>query len=135
MKYRAWRSVYGVVSSYVRDERLRQALSFHTLLVGGNPMTTSSIYALIHTIEREGGVWFARGGTNALVAAMVRLFERLGGTLRLGDPVEKNEMQGSSATGRVTESGCCGAADTIAAQGDLRPRQRAQSPTTGRGQC
>src|SRR3546814_326413 len=42
MKYRAWRSVYGVVSSYVRDERLRQALSFHTLLVGGNPMTTRS---------------------------------------------------------------------------------------------
>src|SRR3546814_12174858 len=54
MKYRAWRSVYGVVSSYVRDERLRQALSFHTLLVGGNPMTTSAIYALIHTIEKEG---------------------------------------------------------------------------------
>src|SRR3546814_5416942 len=73
MKYRAWRSVYGVVSSYVRDERLRQALSFHTLLVGGNPMTTSAIYALIHTIEKEGGVWFARGGTNALVSAMVRL--------------------------------------------------------------
>src|SRR3546814_19769783 len=78
MKYRAWRSVYGVVSSYVRDERLRQALSFHTLLVGGNPMTTSAIYALIHTIEKEGGVWFARGGTNALVGAMVRLFKRLG---------------------------------------------------------
>src|SRR3546814_744896 len=72
MKYRAWRSVYGVVSSYVTDERLRQALSFHTLLVGGNPMTTSAIYALIHTIEKEGGVWFARGGTNALVSGMVR---------------------------------------------------------------
>src|SRR3546814_12117020 len=87
MKYRAWRSVYGVVSSYVRDERLRQALSFHTLLVGGNPMTTSAIYALIHTIEKDGGVWFARGGTNALVRAMVRLFERLGGVLRLGDQI------------------------------------------------
>ncbi|SNT17626.1 phytoene desaturase [Sphingopyxis indica] len=119
MKYRAWRSVYSVVASYVQDERLRQALSFHTLLVGGNPMTTSSIYALIHTIEREGGVWFARGGTNALVAAMVRLFERLGGALRLGDPVAKIETQGSRATGVVTESGWRGEADSIACNGDL----------------
>ena len=83
MKYQAWRSVYSIVSSYVKDERLRQALSFHTLLVGGNPMNTSAIYALIHTIEKDGGVWFARGGTNRLVAGMVALFERLGGVLRL----------------------------------------------------
>src|SRR3546814_20557108 len=102
MKYRAWRSVYGVVSSYVRDERLRQALSFHTLLVGGNPMTTSAIYALIHTIEKDGGVWFARGGTNALVRAMVRLFERLGGVLRLGDPVTRIDTEGNRATDVTT---------------------------------
>ncbi|WOF43939.1 phytoene desaturase [Sphingopyxis indica] len=119
MKYRAWRSVYSVVASYVKDERLRQALSFHTLLVGGNPMTTSGIYALIHTIEREGGVWFARGGTNALVAGMVRLFERLGGALRLGDPVVRIETEGERATGVVTESGWRGEADSIACNGDL----------------
>ena len=118
-KYQAWRSVYSIVSSYVKDERLRQALSFHTLLVGGNPMTTSSIYALIHTIEKDGGVWFARGGTNALVAAMVRLFERLGGVLRLGDPVARIETQSDRATGVVTASGWQGAADMVAGNGDL----------------
>lgn len=119
MKYRAWRSVYGVVSSYVKDERLRQALSFHTLLVGGNPMTTSAIYALIHTIEKQGGVWFARGGTNALVGAMVRLFERLGGTLRLGDPVVTIATASDRATGVATQSGWHGEADMIACNGDL----------------
>ena len=72
---------------------------FHTLLVGGNPMTTSAIYALIHKLERDGGVWFARGGTNALVAGMVRHFERLGGTIRLGDPVDAIETDGDRATG------------------------------------
>lgn len=118
-KYQAWRSVYSIVSSYVRDERLRQALSFHTLLVGGNPMTTSSIYALIHTIEKDGGVWFARAGTNALVAAMVRLFERLGGVLRLDDPVARIETQGDRATGVVTAGGWQGAADMVACNGDL----------------
>ena len=119
MKYRAWRSVYSVVSGYVQDERLRQALSFHSLLVGGNPMTTSAIYALIHTIEKDGGVWFARGGTNALVAAMVRLFERLGGVLRLGDAVTAIETTGDRATGVTTASGWRGEADMVACNGDL----------------
>lgn len=119
MKYQAWRSVYSIVSSYVKDDRLRQALSFHTLLVGGNPMTTSAIYALIHTIEKEGGVWFARGGTNALVGGMVHLFERLGGTLRVGDPVAKIETAGDRATGVTTASGWHTDADMVATNGDL----------------
>jgi len=68
MQLQAWRSVYSKVSAYVADDHLRQALSFHTLLVGGSPFAASSIYALIHALERDGGVWFARGGTNALVA-------------------------------------------------------------------
>jgi len=119
MKYQAWRSVYSIVSSYVQDERLRQALSFHTLLVGGNPMSTSSIYALIHTIEKDGGVWFARGGTNRLVAGMVALFERLGGTIRLGDPVTRIETQGDRATAVQTASGWRGEADMIASNGDM----------------
>lgn len=119
MKYQAWRSVYSVVSSFVEDERLRQALSFHTLLVGGNPMTTSSIYALIHTIEKDGGVWFARGGTNALVAGMVRLFERLGGTLRLDDAAARIETVGNRVTGVTAQSGWRGEADMVACNGDL----------------
>ncbi|MBL9067201.1 MAG: phytoene desaturase [Sphingopyxis sp.] len=119
MKYQAWRSVYSIVSSYVQDERLRQALSFHTLLVGGNPMSTSSIYALIHTIEKDGGVWFARGGTNKLVAGMVALFERLGGTIRLADPVTRIETQGDRATAVETASGWRGEADMIASNGDM----------------
>lgn len=119
MKYQAWRSVYSIVSSYVQDERLRQALSFHTLLVGGNPMSTSSIYALIHTIEKDGGVWFARGGTNRLVAGLVALFERLGGTIRLADPVTKIETQGDRATAVETARGWRGEADMIASNGDM----------------
>ncbi|MBO9696508.1 MAG: phytoene desaturase [Sphingopyxis sp.] len=119
MKYQAWRSVYSIVASYVRDQRLRQALSFHTLLVGGNPMTTSAIYALIHTIEKQGGVWFARGGTNALVGGMVRLFERLGGTLRLGDPVARIETAGDRVAGVTTQGGWHAGADMVACNGDL----------------
>jgi phytoene desaturase len=118
-KYQAWRSVYSIVSSFVQSEKLREALSFHTLLVGGNPMTTSAIYALIHKLERDGGVWFAKGGTNRLVAGMVALFERLGGTLRLGDPVVQIETLGDRATAVVTQSGWRGETDMVAANADI----------------
>jgi len=118
-KYQAWRSVYSMVSSFVKDEHLRQALSFHTLLVGGNPMTTSAIYALIHKLERDGGVWFARGGTNRLVAGMVTHFERLGGVLRLNDPVTSIETLGDRATGVITASGWERTVDMVACNGDI----------------
>jgi len=118
-KYQAWRSVYSIVSGFVKSEKLREALSFHTLLVGGNPMTTSAIYALIHKLERDGGVWFARGGTNRLVAGMVAHFERLGGTMRLGDPVTAIETLGDRATGVATQSGWRMDVDAVAANSDI----------------
>lgn len=118
-KYQAWRSVYSMVSSFVKNEKLREALSFHTLLVGGNPMTTSAIYALIHKLERDGGVWFAMGGTNRLVAGMAALFERLGGELRLGDPVAQIETLGERATAVVTKSGARFETDAVASNADL----------------
>ena len=88
-RLRADRSVYAQVSRFVKDEHLRQAFSFHPLLVGGNPLATSSIYTLIHWIERKWGVFFPEGGTGALVRGLVRLFDDLGGTLRLEAPVER----------------------------------------------
>ncbi len=118
-RYQAWRSVFSIVSSFVKNDKLRQALSFHTLLVGGNPTTTSAIYALIHKLERDGGVWFARGGTNALVAGMAALFERLGGTIRLGDPVEAIETKGERIRAIRTKSGWRGEFDAIASNGDV----------------
>lgn len=89
VKLEAWRSVYAMVSRFIRDEHLREAFSFHSLLVGGNPFSTSSIYALIHALERKWGVFFPRGGTGALVRGMVRLFEELGGQVRLSTPVDE----------------------------------------------
>ncbi|HYQ15446.1 MAG TPA: phytoene desaturase [Polyangiaceae bacterium] len=86
-RLRADRSVYSTVSRFVKDEKLREALSFHSLLVGGNPFETSSIYTLIHYLERNWGVFFPRGGTGALVRALVDLYTALGGELRTSCPV------------------------------------------------
>ncbi|MED5567195.1 MAG: phytoene desaturase family protein, partial [Candidatus Thermoplasmatota archaeon] len=92
IRLRADKSVYKTVAKYVKDDHLRQALSFHSLLVGGNPFQTSSIYTLIHFLEREWGVYFPKGGTHALVRTLVKLFEELGGELRLSTPVESVEV-------------------------------------------
>jgi phytoene desaturase len=104
VRLRADRSVYDAVAHFVRDEHLRQALSFHSLLVGGNPFETSAIYTLIHYLERRWGVFFPRGGTGALVSGLVRLFEELGGILRLSCPVERIDVDsgGARAIHRVT---------------------------------
>jgi phytoene desaturase len=119
MKNQAWRSVYSMVSSFVKDEHLREALSFHTLLVGGNPFTTSAIYALIHKLEKDGGVWFPKGGTHALIHAMVAQFERLGGTMRLCDPVEAIDTLGDRATGLTCASGWHAEFDAVASNADV----------------
>lgn len=105
MRLRADRSVYATVSRFIQSEPLRQAFSFHPLLVGGNPMETSAIYTLIHWIERQWGVFFPRGGTGALVEALVALFERLGGEIRLACPVERISFE-SDASGKTVHEVC-----------------------------
>ena len=104
MKLRAERSVYKTVSKYVKDEHLRQAMSFHSLLVGGNPFQTSSIYTLIHFLERQWGVFFPRGGTHALVRALVKLFEELGGEIRLNSPVKQARLVNGDSQHEITDS-------------------------------
>lgn len=119
IKLESYRSVYSIVERYVNDPHLRQALSYHTLLVGGNPFTASSIYALIHALERQWGVFFAKGGTHALVQALVRLFEDLGGELRVSSPVARIETRGGRVTGVALKGGGSIEADVVASNADV----------------
>ncbi|MBJ7263503.1 MAG: phytoene desaturase [Burkholderiaceae bacterium] len=118
-RLQAWQSVYKMVARFVQDEHLRQAFSFHSLLVGGNPFATSSIYTLIHALEREWGVWFPRGGTGALIRGLVRLFEDIGGTLKLNTPVARIEVENGRTTGVRTKGGGVFPADAVASNADV----------------
>lgn len=118
-KLEAWKSVYGMVSRFIQDEHLRQAFSFHSLLVGGNPFRTSSIYTLIHALEREWGVWFPRGGTGALVRGMVKLFEDLGGRIELDADVARIEITQERASGVTLADGRTFALDALASNADV----------------
>lgn len=120
-RLRADRSVYSTVSRFVKHEKLREALSFHSLLVGGNPFETSSIYTLIHYLERNWGVFFPRGGTGALVRALVKLYQELGGELRLSCPVAGIRIdRGASVRHLVTSAaGVDEAFDLVVSNSDL----------------
>jgi phytoene desaturase len=141
-RLQAWRSVYGMVSTFIQDEQLRQAFSFHSLLVGGNPFATSSIYTLIHALERKWGVWFPRGGTGALVKGMVKLFEDLGGRIELNAAVASIETREGRASGVRLEDGRSFAADAVASNADVmhtydkllghHPRGVAQAASLGK---
>lgn len=120
---RADRSVYATVAKYVKHEHLREALSFHSLLVGGNPYETSSIYTLIHYLERQWGVFFPRGGTGALVAALVQLFRELGGELRIKTPVRRVRVEQREGRPRhlvTTEDHIDEEFDLVVSNADLR---------------
>lgn len=113
------RSVYHMVSRFIRDPQLRQAFSFHSLLVGGNPFAASAIYTLIHVLERKWGVFFPRGGTGALVNALVQRFEELGGELRLNAPVVRIRTEAGRAIGVDTADGRRTDADAVASNADV----------------
>lgn len=97
----SYRTVHGLVARHIKDERLRQVFSFEPLLVGGNPFGTTSIYLLIHWLERKWGVHYARGGTGALVQALMRLMVEQGVDVRFNAPVEHIDVQHGVAKGVV----------------------------------
>lgn len=117
------RTVYGFVSKFIKDPMLRRVFSFHPLLVGGNPFQTTSIYALIHYLERQWGVHYAMGGTGAVVAAFGKVFEELGGRIRLSSPVRRILVDGRSgrprAAGVELESGEKIAASAVVSNADV----------------
>ena len=105
IRLRSHESVYRLVARYIKHPLLRQVFSFHPLLVGGNPFQSSSIYAMIHYLERRWGVHFAMGGTGALVQALLRLAGEMGATLRLNAKVEQLLVENGRAVGVKLASG------------------------------
>ena len=75
LKLKSYQSVYQLVSSYISNEKLRRIFSMHPLLVGGNPFSTTAIYALILFLEKKWGIHYAMGGTGKIVEALEKLMK------------------------------------------------------------
>src|ERR1044072_5718485 len=107
-----------MVAHYLRDGRLRQALTFEPLLVGGNPFTTTSIYLLIHTLERKWGVHFAMGGTTAIVQGLAPVLGARGVEGRVTARVEEIVVRDGRAVGVKTADGEAIPAAVVVSNGD-----------------
>ncbi len=118
IRLQGWRSVHSMVARHVRDPRLRQVLSFHPLLIGGNPFSASAIYCLIAHLERNWGVHFAMGGTGALVSGLCGLIAGQGGVLRCGAEVSGIEVRDGAARGVRLASGEHIPADLVVSNAD-----------------
>ena len=118
VRLKSHQSVYRYVSQFIQDEFLRRCFSFHPLLIGGNPFDSSSIYAMIHYLEREWGIHYVMGGTGALVDALVQLIEELGGKFHFNTPVEEILYRGRRVTGVRLADGRIEKADQVISNAD-----------------
>jgi phytoene desaturase len=118
LRLRNDQTVWQMVCSHLSSPKLRQAFSIQPLLVGGNPFETTSIYSLIHYLERAHGVHFAMGGTASITRALGDLMERHGITTRLQTTVERILVENGVAKGVVLEGGEQLAADIIVSNAD-----------------
>lgn len=132
LRLKGHRSLYHVVSRYVKDDRLRFVLSFHPLFVGGNPFTVTAIYGLIAFLERHWGVHFAMGGTGQLVEGLVDLIQGQGSEVRYGAEVQSICLDGKRATGVRLVSGEEIPADIVVSNADVAWTYRRMLPPEAR---
>jgi phytoene desaturase len=136
VRLRSHQTVWRMVCRFLKHDKLRQAFSIQPLLVGGSPFETTSIYGLIHFLERKWGVFFAMGGTGAMVAALGRLMEEAGIDVRLGTTVERIRTEGRRTTGVILEGGATVPAEIVVSNadpmhlfGEMLPREALSAST------
>lgn len=117
LRHHGWRTLYGLTARTITTEKLREALCFPALLQGVNPLTAPATWAALHHSWR-GGLWYPKGGMGAVFAALIRRFERLGGTLRLHDPVLHVATLGNRISEVETASGWRERFDAVASNAD-----------------
>jgi phytoene desaturase len=132
IKLQSHKTVYQYVSNFIEDDFLRRVFSFHPLLVGGNPFDTTSIYTMIHYLERKWGVHYAMGGTGAIVNGLVKLIEEQGGIIHLNSEVDEVTIQNGKATGVRLKDGSLHKADQIVSNADVAFTYRYMIPESER---
>ena len=115
---RADRSVYAHASRRVKDERLRMALSFHPLFIGGDPFNVTSMYILVSHLEKEFGVHYAMGGVAAIAENMAKIVTDQAGTLRMETEVDEILVKNGRARGVKLASGDMLTADIVVSNAD-----------------
>lgn len=132
IKLQSYKTVYQYVSRFIENDFLRKCFSFHPLLVGGNPFQTTSIYTMIHYLEREWGVHYAMGGTGAIVRAMEKLIAGQGGNIHTKAEIDEILIENGSAKGIRLMDGTEHKADAVVSNADVAFTYRYMIPEARR---
>jgi len=133
VRLRAAEPLSYFVARHFEHPRVREAFSFHSLFIGGDPHRVPAVYGALVYLQILDGGWYADGGVYSLVEALARSLD-----LRCGEPVEAIE----TARGRVTGVRLAGGerldADVVVSNADVlrthellgrRPPRRRLRPT------
>ena len=118
LKMKAWESIYQLVARYFKDPQLRQVMSFHPLLIGGNPFSVTAVYALINSLERKWGVHSVMGGTGELIRGLVKLLDGLGVQVRYQSQVHQINIENNKVSGVTLTDGQILYADHVVSNAD-----------------
>ncbi len=118
VRMKGWQSLHHMVASYLKHPKLRIVMSFHPLLIGGNPFSVTKVYSLINTLERRFGVHWAMGGTGRLVQGLVKLLAERGVAVRLNAEVKRITVSNGQATGIELADGTHHRADIVVSNAD-----------------
>ena len=106
--------LWRMVSRHFEHPRIREAFSFHSLFIGGDPFRVPAIYGALVYLQFLDGVWYADGGVYAVVEAMARPLD-----VRCGERVARIEHHAGAVTGVVLEGGERIAADAVVSNADV----------------
>jgi len=109
----AW-PLWNVVAHHFQHPRVREAFSFHSLFIGGDPFRVPAIYGALVYLQFLDEVWYARGGVYSIVDAMARALD-----VRCGSRVERIETRGGRVTGVALAGGEQIACDAVVSNGDV----------------
>jgi phytoene desaturase len=125
--------LHRFVSRFFAHPRVREAFSFHSLFIGGDPFRVPAVYAALVYLQVLDGGWYADGGVYSLVEAMARPLD-----VRCGAGVEAVETRGGRVRAVRLAGGERIAADVVVSNADVlrtdallgrRPAARRLRPT------
>jgi diapolycopene oxygenase len=115
------RSMYSAVSHYIKDQHLRDMLSFFIKYVGSSPYDAPGHMSLLAYSQMGYGLWYVKGGMYNLARGYQKLMEELGVEIHLDAEVTAIEKKGSSVTGITLADGTHVPADVVVSNMEVIP--------------
>lgn len=114
----ALQKLWGHVSKYFEDDRLKQALSFQSMYLGLSPWDAPAVFALLPYTEAHHGIWFPKGGLHGVPLALERVCREEGVRFHYSQPVEQIAIEDGRAIGVRLPGGEVVRADAVLCNAD-----------------